>query len=201
MSGSQLLDRLIKALQVQPSIGPRSACRIAYHLIGRKRAEAAALGKLLQEAAENIRECPVCRNFCDQELCALCADPKRAASGQLCVAESPSDVEALERSGEYKGRYFVLHGHLSPMDGIGLEELGIDRLSAILSSGSVKELIIATNPTVEGDATASLICSLAEEAGTEKITRPSRGVPLGGSIESTDQRTLISSFRNRSALR
>ncbi|MBU3844239.1 MAG: recombination mediator RecR [Candidatus Anaerobiospirillum pullicola] len=197
MSASTHLDRLIQALQIQPGVGPRAAARIAYYLLGRRREDAQALGQILIDAMDKIQLCSCCRNYCDDEVCALCSDPKRRESGQLCVVESPADVAAIEQSQNYKGRYFVLHGHLSPIDGIGANELGLPLLDGILATGNVTELILATNPTIEGDATAAYIAQLAKRYEVGTITKIASGVPLGGALDNIDQKTLLNAIANR----
>lgn len=197
MSASLLLDRLIKALQIQPGVGPRSASRIAYHLLDRRREDAVVLGQTLIEAMQHIRLCQQCRNYCDQEICSICNDFQRQNSRQLCVVESPADVDAIEQSQNYHGMYFVLHGHLSPIDGIGVQELGLPLLDRILSQGQIDELILATNPTLEGDATAGLIAEIADSYNIAHVSKIASGVPLGGSLDNIDQKTLASSLSNR----
>lgn len=197
MSASALLDRLIKALQIQPGVGPRSATRIAYNLLDQRREDAILLGQTLVEAMQHITLCQRCRNYCDQTVCYICLNEQRQSSRQLCVVESPADVEAIEQSQHYQGLYFVLHGHLSPIDGIGVQELGLPLLDRILSQGQVEELILATNPTLEGDATAKLIAEIAQSYNVAKISKIASGVPLGGSLDNIDQKTLASSLSNR----
>lgn len=197
MSASALLDRLIKALQIQPGVGPRSAARIAYHLLDQRREDAVVLGQTLIEAMQHITLCQRCRNYCDEAICAICNNLQRQQSRQLCVVESPADVEAIEQSHNYQGLYFVLHGHLSPIDGIGVKELGLPLLDHILSLGQIDELILATNPTLEGDATAGLIAEMAQSYRIAKISKIASGVPLGGSLDNIDQKTLASSLSNR----
>lgn len=197
MSASVLLDRLIKALQIQPGVGPRSAARIAYNLLDQRREDATLLGQVLIEAMHKIGLCQRCRNYCDQSVCSICSNEQRLQSRQLCVVESAADVEAIEQSHNYQGMYFVLHGHLSPIDGIGVQELGLPLLDRILAQGQVEELILATNPTLEGDATASLIAEIAQSYNISKISKIASGVPLGGSLDNIDQKTLASSLSNR----
>lgn len=196
MSSSPTLDRLITALQIMPGIGRRSASRIAYFLLDRKRSEARELSAVLDEAMQNIRLCSRCRNYSDGETCDICQNAKRQDTGLLCVVETPSDVQAVEQGGSYRGLYFVLHGHLSPIDGIGPEELGLEQLTAILRQGGVKELILATNPTVEGEATASYIAAMARPYAV-KITRLASGMPQGGDLDSLDEQTIATSIAYR----
>lgn len=196
MSSSQLLDKLIAALQVMPGIGPRSAARIAYTLLDRKRREGLLLADTMAEALNKITLCPVCRNYSDGGVCSICSSVRRRDSGLLCVVESPSDVQAVESSGTFFGTYFVLHGHLSPIDGIGAQELGLDLLQQRFASGDVKELILATNPTVEGDATASYIAAMARHFDIV-LTKIAAGVPVGGDLNTVDEYTLAASITQR----
>lgn len=197
---SAQFERLIQALQLQPGIGPRAATRIAYYLLANRRDEARLLGKVLCEAMDKIKLCSCCRNYADEERCEICQDEKRLNAEQLCVVENPADLMAIEQSKHYFGRYFVLHGHLSPIDGVGAVELGLPLLDQILATGTVKELILATNPTVEGDATAVFIANLAARYNIPRVTKIASGVPLGGAVDSTDPKTLISSLQGRRPL-
>lgn len=197
MSSSVQLDKLIKALQVQPGVGNRSATRIAYQLLDRRRADAIELGRTLIEAMNNIRLCTCCRNYSDTELCNICANQERHNARSLCIVESPSDVEAIEKSNNFFGLYFVLHGHLSPIDGIGAQELGLPLLDSLLATNKFDEIILATNPTVEGDATASFIASMAQRHNIQHISKIASGVPLGGELDNVDHKTLASSLMNR----
>ena len=196
MSASPLLEKLIKSLQIMPGIGPRAAVRIAYHLLERRREESVQLADTLKEAVEKIGLCSHCRDYSEEEVCPICASFKRKQSGQLCVVETPSDLLAVESSGNYFGQYFVLHGHLSPIDGVGPTELGIDILMKRLSAGEVKELILATNPTVEGDATASYIAALAKRYNIS-VSKLASGVPLGGDLDNIDEQTIAASLAHR----
>lgn len=195
MSASQYLDRLISALRLMPGIGPVSASRIACYLLERRRTDGIEMAETILESLKNITSCPDCRNYKDPEgeLCAFCADPSRRTLGQLCVVESPLDVQAIENSGSFKGCYFVLHGRISPLDGIGPEELGFALLQKRLATGEVKEMILAISQTVEGEATAQYLAALAGKYQVA-VSRIATGVPLGGSLESVDQDTLASSF-------
>lgn len=197
MSSSMQLDKLIRALQIQPGVGQRSATRIAYQLLDRRRADAVQLGQVLIESMNKIRLCKCCRNYSDAEFCSICVSKERQNSRKLCIVESPSDVEAIEASNNYYGLYYVLHGHLSPIDGIGANELGIPFLNQMLTPDRFDELIIATNPTVEGDATASMLATIAQQNGISSISRIASGVPLGGDLDNVDQKTLASAFSNR----
>lgn len=198
MSSSKLLDRLIEALQVMPGIGPVSAARIAYHLLDHARDGGLKLSDLLKEGLEHIALCPDCRNYTDEEgqRCGLCGDFHRRSKGVICVVETPQDVEAFERSGVYDGTYFVLHGHLSPIDGIGPEELGLPILSQRLEDPEIKELILALSQGVEGEATAQYIAAIARKNNV-RVSRIATGVPIGGDLRNIDSGTLATSLRFR----
>ncbi|NHI00492.1 MULTISPECIES: recombination mediator RecR [Oceanimonas] len=198
MRFSPLLDELIKSLQVLPGVGPKSAQRMAFALLERQRAGGRKLSHVLEQALDNIGHCRQCRTFTEEDICAICASPKRALSGQLCVVESPADVVAIEQTGQYQGRYFVLMGHLSPLDGVGPEDLGLDVLENWLDAESFDELILATNPTVEGEATAYFIADIARRHGVS-VSRIAHGVPIGGELELVDGNTLSHSFMGRKA--
>ena len=198
MSFSPLIRQLIDSLRLLPGVGQKTAQRMAYHLLDRERDGGKRLAGVLAEALDHIGHCAQCRDFTESEICALCASGSRDRH-QLCVVESPSDRLAIEQATGYCGLYFVLHGRLSPLDGIGPRELGLDALSARLAQGEVTELIIATNPTVEGEATAHYLAQLARQQGV----RPSRlahGVPLGGELEYVDRGTLAHAFGGRSEM-
>ena len=198
MSYSPLLVRLIDGLRCMPGVGQKSAQRIAFHLLERDRDGAARLSAALAEAVEGIGHCKRCRMFTEDELCSICSASGRDNS-QLCVVESPADVMALEDATGFRGLYFVLMGHLSPLDGIGPDELGLGQLEEWLGQGEVTELIIATNPTVEGDATAHYLADLAAQRGV-KASRIAHGVPLGGELEYVDGGTLSHAFYGRRAV-
>ena len=195
MSYSPLLVRLIDGLRCMPGVGQKSAQRIAFHLLERDRDGASQLSAALAEAVEGIGHCKKCRMFTEDELCSICSAPGRDVT-QLCVVESPADVMAIEDATGFRGLYFVLMGHLSPLDGIGPEELGLGTLDDWLAAGEVTELIIATNPTVEGDATAHYLADLAAQRGI-KASRIAHGVPLGGELEYVDGGTLSHAFYGR----
>ncbi|HXH02994.1 MAG TPA: recombination mediator RecR [Candidatus Competibacteraceae bacterium] len=195
MTQPPLLGRLMDALRCLPGVGAKSAQRMALHLLERDREGAARLAATLSEALQRIGHCRLCRNLSEDEVCPLCADPTRDP-GLLCVVETPADVLALEQATGFRGRYFVLMGHLSPLDGIGPDALGLDRLEARLAGGEVRELILATNPTVEGEATAYYIAELARERGV-RVTRIASGVPVGGELEFIDGGTLSRAFAGR----
>ena len=189
------LSRLIEALRRLPGVGPKSAQRMAFHLLDRDRQGAEYLSRTVSEALAGISRCPSCRMFCEDEQCRYCS-PARRASGQLCVLESPADLMAIESSTQFRGRYFVLMGRLSPLDGIGPQELGLDTLARELASGEVQEMIIATNPTVEGEATAYYLAEMAR-AQQVKVTRIAHGVPMGGELEYVDGGTLLHALSGR----
>ena len=190
-----LIGRLVEALRVLPGVGPKSAQRMAYHLLERNREGALQLAASLQEAVEKVGHCSSCRTLSETELCPICKSERRDA-GLLCVVESPSDVEAIEHTSVYQGRYFVLMGHLSPLDGIGPEDIGLDLLAQRLDSGDITEVILATNPTVEGEATAHYISDMVHSRGI-RVTRIAHGVPLGGELEYVDGGTLSHAFTGR----
>ena len=198
MSYSPLLVRLIDGLRCMPGVGQKSAQRIAFHLLERDRDGARHLSTALLEAVEGIGHCQRCRMFTEQELCSICSAAGRDKA-QLCVVESPADVMALEDATGFRGLYFVLMGHLSPLDGIGPEELGLSQLEERLAEGEIAELIIATNPTVEGDATAHYLADMASRCGVN-ASRIAHGVPLGGELEYVDGGTLSHAFYGRRAV-
>lgn len=191
-----LLQQLVEALRCLPGVGPKSAQRIAFHLLLRDRDGADHLGELLQRAMKDIGQCRQCRNYTESTLCHICSDSTRADS-EICVVESPADVLAIEQATSYNGLYFVLMGHLSPLDGIGPADLGLDLLAGRVGSGEITELTLATNPTVEGAATASYIRQLAAGHNV-KILQIARGIPVGGELEFTDGSTLAVAFADRS---
>jgi recombination protein RecR len=198
MKHSPRLARLIDALRTLPGVGPKSAQRMAFHLLQDGRAGAQLLGEALREALHSVRRCRRCRMLTEEELCLICAAPARDAA-LLCVVESPADVVAIESSGSYRGRYFVLMGHLSPLDGVGPDELGVRELEALLSEGVVRELILATNSTVEGEATAHYLSELAVRRGI-RASRIAHGVPVGGELEYVDGGTLAHALAGRQAV-
>ncbi len=183
-----LIEELIEALRCLPGVGPKSAQRMTYHLLERDREGGRRIAHGITEAIEHVGNCRSCRTLSESELCPQCIDTRRDDS-LLCIVESPMDVLALEQSASYRGRYFVLMGHLSPLDGIGPQELGLDLLEKRLDNGVVEEVILATNPTVEGEATAHFISEMAH-ARAIRTTRIAHGVPLGGELEYVDSGTL-----------
>ncbi len=198
MKHSPAVARLIDALRTLPGVGPKTAQRMAFHLLQDGREGARRLAEGLENALANVTRCRQCRMFTESELCAICAAPQRDAS-LLCVVESPADVVAVEQSGGYRGRYFVLMGHLSPLDGIGPEQLGIGQLESLLEGGAVQEVILATNPTVEGEATAHFLSELVGARGL-RATRIAHGVPIGGELEYIDGGTLAHALAGRHTL-
>lgn len=193
------LLQLIEALRVLPGVGPKSAQRMAFHLLERNRTGGLSLAAALQTASKDIGHCQRCRMFAELELCPICANTNRD-HGLLCVVESPADVVAVEQSASYKGVYYVLMGHLSPLDGIGPEELGLTQLEDLFRTGSIQEVILATNPTVEGEATAHFIAELALKHRV-KPTRIAHGVPVGGELEYVDGGTLAHALAGRHVIR
>jgi len=192
---SPLLQQLIDALKCLPGVGPKSAQRMAFYLLERDPEGAKNLSSVLTEAVEKIGHCSMCRTLSETELCDICNSTSRD-SAALCVIETPADIFAIEHTAEFRGKYFVLMGHLSPLDGIGPVELGLDLLQARLANGEVKELILATNPTVEGEATAHYISNMAVKHQI-LTTRIAHGVPLGGELEYIDAGTLAHAFSGR----
>lgn len=192
---SPLIDELIDSLRCLPGVGPKSAQRMALQLLENDRDAALRLSRAVAEAAEHVRRCQQCRTLSETAICAICSNPKREQS-TLCVVETPADVLAIEQSGSYRGRYFVLLGRLSPLDGIGPEDIGIDQLMTRLADEEIDELILATNLTVEGEATAHYISECAKQKGVS-VSRIAHGVPLGGELEYVDGGTLSHAFSSR----
>jgi len=197
-NGSRLLGELIDALRCLPGVGAKSAQRMAFHLLERERQGGLRLASALDSAMRDVGNCTRCRNFSETPVCTLCASAARDRH-VLCVVESPSDLAAIEQATGFRGHYFVLLGRLSPLDGLGPEELGLPLLVERLGEGDVEEMIIATNPTVEGEATAHYIGQLARAAGI-RATRLAHGVPLGGELEFVDRGTLAHAFGSRQSL-
>lgn len=195
MSTTPLLGQLIEALRCLPGVGPKSAQRMAYHLLERDRDGARQLAASLEQAVQAIGHCAQCRTLSETELCSLCANPGRDRS-LLCVVESPIDVQAIEQATDYRGLFFVLMGHLSPLDGIGPDAIGLDELAQRLDSGEVGEVILATNPTVEGEATAHYIAEMVRRRDV-KVSRIAHGVPMGGELEFVNSSTLSQAFSGR----
>ena len=195
MSSEPLLDQFIEALRCLPGVGPKSAQRMALHLLERNREGGKHLSTVLDAAMKQIGRCNRCRNLTELETCTICANDQRENT-LLCIVESPSDVIAIEQATGYRGLYFVLMGRLSPLDGIGPAELGLDVLADRLAADPPAELIIATNPTVEGEATAFYLQRMAQKNGIA-VSRIAHGVPLGGELEFTDQSTIAHAFTSR----
>ncbi|HZM33096.1 MAG TPA: recombination mediator RecR [Burkholderiales bacterium] len=193
--GSQGVDRLVEALRALPGVGPRSAQRMAYHLLQNDRPGADRLSQALAGALASVRRCAKCNSFTEEEVCALCRSPRRDAS-LLCVVETPADLSMVEQTLSYAGMYFVLMGRLSPLDGIGPREIGLDRLLARVSGGEVREVILATNFTNEGEATAHYIAEMLR-ARRLRVSRIARGVPLGGELEYVDAGTISQALLER----
>jgi len=195
MSASPLISQLMEALRCLPGVGNKTAQRMAYHLLERDRQGGLQLSQVLVRAMDEVGHCSDCRTLCESELCTLCASNSRDPD-LLCIVETPVDVDAIEQATDFRGRYFVLMGHLSPLDGIGPEQLGLDRLDERFANGQFKEVILATNPTVEGEATAQYISELARAQGI-RTTRIAHGVPMGGELEYIDSGTLAHAFSGR----
>lgn len=196
MQTSPLLEQLIEALKILPGVGPKSAQRMAYHLLQHNRLAGDNLGKTLIKAMHEISHCSSCRTLCENDLCIICQNQRRINAKTLCVVEMPADINVIEQTGQFSGLYFVLMGRLSPIDGIGPNELGLDHFEQKLADGDFQEVIIATNPTVEGDASANYIAQICAKYDI-KATRLAHGIPVGGDIENIDGTTLLHSFIGR----
>jgi len=196
MQTSPLLEALTEALRCLPGVGPKSAQRMVFHLLQRDRSGGMRLAQALTRAMSEIDHCADCRTFTEQEICTICANPRRKLTRQVCVVESPADINAIEQTGQFAGRYFVLMGHLSPLDGIGPDDIGLGRLQERLASEDIAEVILATNPTVEGDATANYIAEMCAHHDV-LATRIAHGVPVGGELEMVDGTTLSHSLAGR----
>lgn len=199
MKYSPLLAELIDAFTCLPGVGNKSAQRMAFHLLERNRQGALNLSQSLHNAMEHIGHCESCRTFTESPLCEICAHPVRSQSGLLCIVESPQDVLAIEQTASFQGTYFVLMGHLSPIDGIGPNDIGLDILERRLRDDSISEVILATNPTVEGEATAHYIAQLCAKYEVD-ASRIAHGVPVGGELEFIDGNTLTHAFSGRRKL-
>ena len=194
-SSLSLLDSLVESLKCLPGVGPKSAQRMAFHLLQRDRDGAKILAHTLNRAIRDIGHCKSCRILTEQEYCSICLDDSRVHT-KICVVENPADVLAIEKSTDYKGVYFVLMGRLSPLDGIGPQELGLNVLEGRLKSDAVDELILATNSTVEGEVTAHVLSEMASRHRIQ-TTRLAQGVPVGGELEFVDQNTIAQAFAGR----
>jgi recombination protein RecR len=195
---SPLVDRLIEAFQVLPGVGPKTAQRMALSVLRQNRSGGKRLADTLLEALDKIGHCRRCRTFCERERCGICDDPRRDHH-TLCVVESPADIFAIEHAGGYRGVYFVLHGRLSPIDGIGPDALGLDILVELVAQGGIEEVILATNPTVEGEATAHYITESLRHTGV-RLSRIAHGVPLGGELEYVDGGTIVHALLGRRSI-
>lgn len=195
MADPRAVEALKSALRRLPGVGPKSAQRMAFHLLERDREGARQIGEAIGQALARINHCRRCNNFSETEKCPICSSASRDAT-QLCIVETPADVEAIEQAGAYQGMYFVLMGRLSPLDDIGPAQLGIDRLLELVKADSVEEIILATNLTAEGQATADFIIDLMQPSGI-KVTRLARGMPMGGELEYMDAGTLNQAFSDR----
>jgi recombination protein RecR len=195
---AQPISRLIQELTKLPGIGEKTASRLAMHLLRQSKEDAEALSRAILEVKERIRLCSQCYNLTDQDPCRLCQDPKRNRE-ILCVVSSPEDLVALEKSGGFRGLYHVLHGVLSPLEGVGPKDLRVDELLSRLKRGEIQEVILATNPSVEGEATAQYLSQILKPLGL-RVTRIARGVPMGGDLQYIDEVTLSKSLENRSPL-
>ena len=193
---SALLETLIAELTRLPGLGRKSAQRIAFHLLRISPEEAGRLTRAITDLKERVQDCNICGNVTETQPCALCDDPRRDSS-LLCVVEQAMDVLAIERTGEFRGRYHVLKGALSPVDGIGPEQLRLTELLDRVREGAVQELIVATNPTAQGEATALYIARLLQSGAPVKVTRIARGVPMGSDLEFSDQITLARAITGR----
>ena len=199
MSTAHAIENLRAALACLPGVGPKSAQRMAYYLIERDRQGARAIASALNHALDSIQHCRRCNNLSETELCTLCSSPSRK-NQQLCIVETPADLEAIEQTGSYKGGYFVLMGTISPLDGIGPDNLGIDRLLEVLVEFEIEEIILATNLTVEGETTAEDLTDLLtgkDSIKDIKLTRIARGVPVGGELEYIDRNTVARAINER----
>ncbi len=190
-----MIEKLNKAFTILPGVGSKSAQRFIYHLLERDREGGIELARALVDAMENVKNCLRCRTLTENDLCTICANDARDNS-QVCVVETPADIYAIEKSGAYSGKYFVLSGYLSPIDGIGVAELGLDELERLLKTNLVKEIILATNATIEGEVTAHYINSLAKKLNIN-TTRIAHGIPLGGELEYTDINTIAHALSGR----
>jgi len=193
-----VLQKLQQALRRLPGVGPKSAQRMAFHLLERDREGGQQIAAALNQALSTIQKCRRCQNFSESELCGLCSSPRRDAS-QLCIVETPADLAAVEQSGAYKGLYFVLMGQLSPLDGIGPDEMGVDKLEQLLKSATIKEVILATNLTTEGQATADFLGEFISGLKLP-VSRLARGLPIGGELEYLDHATVTQAFADRKPL-
>ncbi len=195
MTDPRSVGGLKQALQRLPGVGPKSAQRIAFHLLERDREGALQISEAIRQALSKVNHCKRCNNFSESDICPICTSGKRN-SRIICVVETPADLDAIEQAGVYQGMYFVLMGHLSPLDDVGPQQLGIDRLFTLLDREAVDEVILATNLTLEGQATAGFLLDLLQPRGL-RVTRLARGIPIGGELEYMDPGTLGQAFSDR----
>lgn len=195
MQANSLLEQLVNAFRCLPGVGPKSAQRMALHILQRDKSGGLYLSQILNEAIQKVGQCRRCRTLTENELCNICVS-KRRDDNLLCVVESPADIYALEQSQSYRGYYFVLHGRISPLDGYGPNEIGVNQLLKVLHDFPIREVIIATNPTVEGEVTAQYLADIIK-ARNIRCTRIAHGVPVGGELEYLDSNTLVRAFQGR----
>ena len=193
---SPLVDGLIESIQCLPGVGPKSAQRMVLHLLEREREGGKILSEALRLALDSVGQCQKCRIFSEDNLCSICKNEKRDKK-VICVVESVADVFAIEQSNQFTGRYFILHGHLSPIDDIGPEQLGLNQLFLLVRSGEISEMILATNSTLEGEATAHFIYDALKDVENLDLTKLAQGVPLGGELEYVDRGTIMHAFSGR----
>ena len=198
MADVEAISRLVNQLSKLPGIGRKTAQRLAYHIISQPEDQVRELAVAIFNGKQQVHFCPICGNFTDTDHCAICSDPSRRRDG-ICVGKDPREVNAMDRMRDYNGLYHVLHGVISPMDGVGPDDIRIRELMQRLSDGSVQEVVLATNPDVEGEATASYIARLIKPMGI-RVTRIAHGVPVGGELEYTDEITLLRAFQGRREL-
>ena len=191
-----LLQQLIDELQCLPGVGPKTAQRMAYNLLQHKRQAGIDLAATMVKAMKEVGQCAQCRNYTELEFCDICTNTRRQQKHLLCIVETVSDLAAVENSGQYSGNYFVLHGTLSPIDGIGPRELGLDQLETLMASGSTEEVILALNPSVEGEATSHYIADICK-SNNVSITRIAHGIPVGGELEMVDTSTISHALMGR----
>ncbi|ASK78524.1 recombination protein RecR [Paraphotobacterium marinum] len=196
MKNSKLIETAIEALTCLPGVGPKSAQRMIYSLLKNNRHGGINLSQVLKQAMTEVSNCSVCQTYTENEICEICLNKDRLATGTVCVVENPSDIIAVERTGQFDGRYFVLHGNLSPIDGISPEDLKIDILENQLKSGNISEVILATSSTIHGEATALFISEICKKYKIQS-TRIAYGIPIGGELDLVDGSTLIHAFSGR----
>jgi recombination protein RecR len=194
-----ILNHLIEALRCLPGVGPKSAQRMVFHLLQHQRQRGLNLAVCLEQAMTQIIHCQRCNNYTEQTLCSLCQDPTRDSS-QLCVVESPADVTAIEQSNSYRGKYFILMGKISPLDGLGPEEIGLPRLRALVTQEDIKEVILGLSPSIEGQTTIHFIHQLLRDEISIQISQLAHGIPSGGELEFLDSNTIGNALRNRSGV-